>query len=456
MWMYPFLAVALLLLLAGGALIWLLADRRRLAARGDELARACEEAERQNASLRDENAGFRQDIAVAQETQKHVQKQFESAQQQLRDAFKALAGDALKQSTEQFITLAKKAFENEQKDAVAALDQRKTEVDALIKPIRKALKHYGKAVQEMEKERKGAYDVLREQVASMQLSERQLAEETRKLVAALRRPEVRGRWGEATLRRVVELAGMVDRCDFTEQIHVKGSDGDLKPDLVVHLPSRRDVVVDAKATLDAYLQALEADTPAVRQSMLKKHVAQIEEQVGKLSSKKYQQQFERSPDFVVLFIPGESFLHAAVDVKPQLLDWAWDRDVMIATPSTLITLLKAVAVGWREEDVAANAREIQELAIELHRRLGTALEHLQRLGGALDTSVRHYNSFVGSFESNVVTQARKFEQLSVRSAKELVDIDIIERTSRSMKKADDLKQLSDGSDEPAASSSNED
>ncbi len=343
------------------------------------------------------------------------------AQQQMLNTFKATAGDALQQSNEQFLQLANQHFETQQADAAKSLEQRKQAIEHLVKPLKETLDKYNTAVVDVEKSRKEAYGSLRTQLSTLVEDQRALRDETSNLVNALRRPEVRGRWGEIQLRRVVELAGMIERCDFDEQVSVTSADQTTRPDMVVRLPNDRTIVVDAKTPLDAYLNSIEAGDEDQRRTFLESHVSQITRKVQDLSAKGYAQQFARSPEFVVLFIPGEPFLYAAVQIKPTLIEDAMARNVIIATPSTLISLLKAVAAGWREQKLAVNAQRISELGAELHARLRTATEHLSKVGRSLDSTIRAYNEFVGSLETRVMVSARKLEEMGAKSAKSLPD-----------------------------------
>lgn len=349
------------------------------------------------------------------------------------DQFKALAGEVLKQTNEQFLQLAKQKFAGEQKDAQAQLDQRKQAIDGMLKPITDALKRQHDAVSDLEKSRKEAYGSLRQQLESLMQDQKALRGETANLVKALRRPEVRGRWGELQLRRVVEMAGMVEHCDFLEQVTLDaGGSARLRPDVVVNMPAGRQIVVDAKTPIDAFVSAVEAETDEQRESFLEHHVQQIAGKVKELSSKAYQDHMETA-DFAVLFIPGESFLYAAAQRKPELIEQAMDQKVVIATPTTLIALLKVVAMGWREQQIAENARQISSLGQELHKRLGTLSQHLGNLGKAVDKTVEHYNKFVGSYDSQVMVQARRFKELGADSPKELPvegEIKIIETQPR--------------------------
>ncbi|MEX0777398.1 MAG: DNA recombination protein RmuC [Phycisphaeraceae bacterium] len=422
--------------LASGAALWFYAERRRLATDNATLRTDIQDRTTQHTTLTAELGALKTEIAVAQEKHHAIEKSFEQAQTQLRDVFRSLAGDVLKETNAQFLQLARKTFEGEQKDAVAQLEQRQQAIKAMIDPIKETLTRYDKSVQEIEKSRTDAYAGLREQLKAMLEDQGKLRGETANLVKALRRPEVRGRWGELQMQRVAELAGMIAYCDFEPQTTLLTEEGRLRPDMIVRLPSQRRIVVDAKTPIDAFIDALEATDDAVREAHLDRHVRQIETQIKSLSAKAYWDQFEHAPEFVVLFIPGESFLQAAVQRRPELLESAWAQDVIIATPSTLIALLKVVALGWREQQIADNARQISDLGAELHSRLGTMCEHLGSVGKSLDTAVGHYNKLVASFESRVLVQARKFEDLGGASPKALPeDIRQIESQPREIKTA---------------------
>ena len=296
--------------------------------------------------------------------------------------------------------------------------------------MRAALERTDQQSHALERERRDAYAALRTQIESLAGGQSQLQRETRNLVTALRRPEVRGRWGELTLRRLVELAGLSEHSDFTEQLHLFGQEGALRPDLVVHMSESRDLVVDVKTPLDAYLEALEASTDEERQLALKKHAQQVETRVRQLASKAYWAQFERSPEFAVLFLPGDQFLSAALAERPELLDTALKQSIIIATPSTLIALLKTVAYGWRQSAMTENAKLIRELGQELYRRLGAFTGHLERLGGRLGAAVDAYNASVGSLERQVLPQARRFPDLGVTTDAALPDLGGIDQPVR--------------------------
>jgi DNA recombination protein RmuC len=354
----------------------------------------------------------------------------EQSEARLRASFDSLAGETLRANSELFLRLAREALGRDQAIAAGSLKERETAIAQLIEPLRAALERTEQQTQALERERRDAYAALRTQIETLASGQSQLQRETRNLVTALRRPEVRGRWGELTLRRLVELAGLSEHCDFTEQLHLFGQEGALRPDLVVHMPDARDLVVDVKTPLDAYLEALEAPTDEQRQHALKKHAQQVETRIRQLASKAYWAQFEHSPEFAVLFLPGDQFLTAALAERPELLEDALKQGVIIATPSTLIALLKTVAYGWRQTAVAQNAAVIRELGQELYRRLGAFTGHLERLGSRLGGAVDAYNSAVGSLERQVLPQARRFPELGVTADAALPELEKIEQPLR--------------------------
>lgn len=356
----------------------------------------------------------------------------EQSETRLRAAFESLAGKTLRSNSELFLQLAREALGRDQAIAAGTLKERETAIAQLLEPIRAALQKTEAQVEAFERERREAFSSLRTQIETLANGQTQLQRETRNLVTALRRPEVRGRWGELTLRRLVELAGMAEHCDFTEQLNVQGIEGALRPDLVVHMPESRDLVVDVKAPLDAYLEALEAVTEEGRQLALKRHGQQVETRVRQLSSKNYWAQFEHSPQFVVLFLPGDQFLSAALAERPDLLESALKQNVILATPSTLIALLKTVAYGWRQAAVAENAAVIRELGQELYRRLGNFTAHLGRVGQRLGSAVEAYNAAVGSLERQVMPQARRFPELGVTPDAALPELEQIDHLARTL------------------------
>jgi DNA recombination protein RmuC len=355
----------------------------------------------------------------------------EDSDTRLRAAFGALAGEALRANNEQFLNLARQILGRDQAVAEGALKEREAAIAQLVLPLRASLERTEAQVAKLEAERREAFASLRTQIETLSGGQAQLSRETRNLVTALRRPEVRGRWGELTLRRLVELAGLTEHCDFTEQMRVTGEEGVLRPDLVVHMPDARDLVIDAKAPFDAYLAALEASSEEERGLALKRHAQQVEARVRDLASKSYWSQFERSPEFAVLFLPGDQFLSAALAERPELLESALAQSVIITTPSTLIALLKTVAYGWRQSEVAHNAAIIRDLGQELYRRMASFDGHLVRLGQRLASAVDAYNSAVGSLERHVLPQARRFTELGVTTDAPLASLEQITQLTRS-------------------------
>ena len=312
------------------------------------------------------------------------------------------------------------------------LDQRRAAVDNLVRPLSEALKGFDERMRTVEQERRESFGSLRQLMEGLGRSQDRLAQETGNLVQALRRPQVRGRWGEMTLKRVVELAGMTEYCDFDSQVSVTTEDGRLRPDMIVRLPSDRIVVVDAKTPLDAYLGAIEATDPEVRAVKLKDHARQMREHLSKLGQKAYWDQFDSTPEFVVMFVPGESFFSAALGENPELIQQGVNERVILATPTTLIALLKAVAYGWRQERMAENAAVIANLGRELYDRLAVLAEHFEKLRRSLSGSVEAYNKVAASLESRVLVTARKFGELGVGGKGPIAEIGDVDRMPRSL------------------------
>ncbi len=349
------------------------------------------------------------------------------AMEQLDRRFDDLAGRQLRENIENFLRLARENLGGHQQNAQASLKEREQAIEALVKPIQDSLVRTSEALREIEAERQRDFGSLRQHLTDMRESHSALQRETRNLVQALSKPQVRGQWGEIALRRLVELAGMTAHCDFEEQVHVVGEDGTQRPDMVVHLPEGRDVVVDVKTPLDAYLAATEAQTDELRAVALRRHAQHVADRVRILSSRNYSAQFSQAPQFVVLFLPGDQFLSAALDQQPDLLDRAMNSNIILTTPSTLLALLKTVYNGWQNVRLAENAERIRELAEDLYARIATFRNHMGKMGSALESSLRAFNAAVGSLERSVLPGARKFTELGVRSDKpieELTELDI--------------------------------
>ncbi len=357
---------------------------------------------------------------------------YETANSRLTSAFSELANKSLQANSEHFLRLAKQNLGAQQEKANHALSEREQAVENLVKPIREALKQSQQQISELEKARSEAYGSIRAQLESMQLSQKSLAQETKNLVSALRRPEVRGRWGEITLRRLVELAGMVEHCDFQEQVHTTDGENIIRPDMIVRMPNQRELVVDVKTPLDAYLEAAEAPDDQKRQIALDRHARNVREHIRKLASKTYWEQFSRSPDFVILFIPGDQFLSAALNEDPDLIDSALSQQIILATPTSFVALLKAVAYGWSQVALTENAEEIRHLAADLYGRLTAFVGHLNKLGRQLSSSVENYNRAVGSLERKVLPGARKFVELGVRPKKAMEPLETLESLPRQL------------------------
>jgi DNA recombination protein RmuC len=338
---------------------------------------------------------------------------------------KALAADALAQNNESFLALAR-----------TQLEPREKAVESLIAPIRESLDKVGTTLQGLEVARQGAYSELKTQVAHLVQTQKELRDETGNLVSALRSPVVRGRWGEIQLRRVVEMAGMLAHCDFVEQTTVSTDGARLRPDLLVRLPGGKQVVVDAKAPLQAYLDALEARDEEMRRARLSDHARHIREHIAKLSAKSYWSQFAQTPEFVVLFIPGETFFSAALEHDPTLIEQGVNQQVILATPTTLIALLRAVAYGWNQETVAESARQVSELGRELYNRLATLTGHFTKVGRGLESAVRAYNDTIGSFERSVLPGARRLKDHGVTPTSEVAELKEIELAARAPKAAE--------------------
>ncbi len=410
---WPALPFALFLLgfLLGAVIFWIRGQRR---------------ASQDQAVL----AQLQAQLIAEQRIGEERERTFDEAKDQLEASFSLLSGEALKRNTESFLQIADARLRQQETRAEGDLAARQQAVENLLKPITETLQRTEQQIRQVEQERKQSFGALDKQLHLLMEDQRALRAETHSLGQALKRPDLRGRWGEISLRRLVELAGMVDRCDFQEQPHVVNEQGTQRPDMVIHLPDDRQLVVDAKTPLDAFLAAQQADSSEQRTSRLRKHAANVRAQVRSLAGKAYWEQFKRSPDFVVMFIPGEQFLTSALDHDETLLEDAMRQRVIIATPTSLIALLRAVAFSWRQLNMLKNAEEIRQLAEQFYHRVGNFNEGLGRLGKSLQKAVEEYNRSVGSLERQLLPAARRLSELGVSGPKSVDAPEPIEKQIR--------------------------
>lgn len=432
---------AVIALLAGGWLAWLILGSRssamqarlnllekELTAAKADLARLLQE----QCDLVASRARLESTLESERKTSAEKLELLTRAGQDLQNAFKALAADALKNNNSSFLQIAQETLKRFQGEAQSDLQARQKAVADLVTPVRESLNKVDAQIQQIEKERGQAYGALHSQVQSLITTQKELQTETSNLVRALRTPNVRGRWGEIQLRRVVEIAGMLPYCDFAEQETISSDNGRLRPDLVVKLPGGKSVVVDAKTPLQAFLDAFETTDEDARRTCLAAHARQVRDHMKTLSGKNYWEQFEATPEFVVMFLPGETFFSAALEQDPGLIEHGVLQRVIPASPTTLIALLKAVAYGWNQEKLARNAHEISALGKELHDRLRLLAGHITSVGANLDRAVDAYNKAVGSLESRVLVSARKFAELGASVTEDIPEIEPIESTARAL------------------------
>ncbi len=354
----------------------------------------------------------------------------EEAEARLGDAFRALSAEALQRNNAMFLDLARERLAQSEQRASGELEKREQAVAALVAPVREALSRIDERLVDLESRRAAAFGELRGEVEQLAKASETLRSETARLAQSLRSPVARGRWGEVQLRRVAELAGMLAHCDFVEQATI-GADRRLRPDMVVRLPGGKTVVVDAKAPLEAYLEAADAGDEEARRGLLQRHAADVKGHMRRLAERGYAEQFDEAPEFVVMFLPGEAFFAAALQADPALIEFGAASGVVPATPTTLISLLRAVQYGWKQERIAENAREISALGAELYRRVGTMAEHMAALGKAIDRSVQSYNQAVGGLETRVLPQARRFRDLGAAPAgNEIEELRMVEAAPR--------------------------
>jgi DNA recombination protein RmuC len=362
----------------------------------------------------------------------------EEVRKAMVDTFKSAASDALIQNNKQFLDLAKTKLETQVKDAEGNLDQRKSAIEEMLKPVKESIDSYKKRIEELEKGSEKTFGKVTEMLSNIQSTNASLQKETGALVNALRNPRVRGRWGEIGLKRAVEFSGMSAHCDFVEQVYIEGEESVLKPDMIINLPGNSHVVVDSKLPLDAYLEALETDDETSRNLLFAKHARDLRDHISKLSRKQYWSQFQNTPDFVVLYMEVESAMNVALMTDKTLLQDAMNNKIILTTPTTLIVVLKSVAMSWQQHNITENALQIMDAAMDFYGRVTVFADHLDKVGGGLKTALKGYNDAIGSWESRVLPAGRKLELLKATDSKNVLpDFEIIDKPVRELKKPEE-------------------
>lgn len=371
-------------------------------------------------------------LQLQSEEQLHEERlrMLDDAQDKLHNTFMAASQRALRDNNQQFLQLAQESMRRFQSESQADLDQRKQSIQYLLEPIRSALEKTEQQIQNIEKDRHASFGALGEQLRNLSTDQLALRQEASRLSSALRNPGMRGEWGELTLKRIVEMAGMVEYCDFMQQVQRSNEERTIRPDMIIRMPDKRELVIDAKTPMDAYMDAAQADNDKDRTQHLQRYARHVREHVRLLSAKRYWEQFEGAPDFVVLFMPGEQFLGAALEHDKTLMNDALEAKVILSTPATLMALLRAVAFGWQQAILTENATRIRDVGVELHKRLSILTSHAERLGKNLEASVDSYNRFLGSMERSVMPSAKRLAELGIESGRNIPEMTPLESSPR--------------------------